>query len=133
MKARLLPVTCAALFAAGCAGVGDPWQAAQSHAADATIGERSLVRTHYAIDEECQPLPLPAIALSEQAPRGTLSAEETTAVVNAPGTECDGAAVPAVGIFYQPAGPAGIDEISYVELAGPPQPDIVHTLVVRVR
>lgn len=133
MKARRFLVPCAALFAAGCAGVGDPWQAAQTHAADAAIGSRSLVRTHYAIDDDCQPLPLPAIALSEQAPNGTLSAEETTAIVSAPGTECDGASVPAVGIFYRPMGPAGINEIRYVEIAGAPQPDIVHTVMVRVR
>lgn len=133
MKAGLLPVAFAVLFVAGCAGGADPWQVAQSHAGDATIGSPSLVRTHFAIAEDCSPLPLPSMAMAEQPARGTLSIEETTATVSQPGTECDGAAVPAVGIFYTPAGPAGIDTVSYVEITDAPRPDIVHTVVVRVR
>lgn len=123
-----------AFLVSACGSSTTPWMARQSTAAEAPAGARSLVMAHFGVDRACAPLPLPDIAV-ESAPRlGTVSVAETTATVADPGGECDGRTVPAAGIFYEaPAGAAGIDRFSYVEMLRGAQPDRTHTLHVRVR
>lgn len=133
---RILPFALvgAALFASACGTTGDPWVASQHHSAGAAAGVRSLLKAHYAVDEACAPLPLPAIAVSAEPKLGLVSVEETVASVVDPGGECDGRSVPAAGIFYEsPVGTVGFDEITYVELVENGAPDRAHTLFVRVR
>jgi hypothetical protein len=134
MKIVFPSLMAAALLVGGCGTTPDPWMAEQSHAASATAGIRTLLRSHWAIDEACAPLPLPAIAIPEQSSIGTISVDETVVSVPGTGTECDGQSVTAVGIFYEaPAGTDVVDTVTYIELSDPPLPDNTHTVHVRVR
>jgi hypothetical protein len=133
---KILPLTLvgAALSVAGCSSSPNPWIAEQRHAADATVGVRSLLRSHYAIDESCNAKPRPAIAVTTAPKLGTVSVQETVASVVAPGTECDGRSVQATGVYYEAAvGAIGIDTVSYIEVVGAALPDNTHTVSVRVR
>jgi hypothetical protein len=133
---RILPLTLVGttLLLAGCGSSGNPWMAEQRHAADATVGVRSLLRSHYAIDESCNAKPRPAIQVTTAPKLGTVSVQETVATVVAPETECDGRSVQATGVYYEAAsGALGIDTVSYVEIVGAAQPDNTHTVSVRVR
>lgn len=134
MKPLLPSLMAAAVLLAGCGTTPDPWMARQDHAAAASPGVRTLLRTHFALDEDCVPLPLPAIAIPEQRAAGVLSVEETVVSVPETGSACDGQSVAAVGIFFEPAADAaGIQTITYVELIDGPRPDRTHNLFVQVR
>ena len=128
MKPVYPSLMAAALLVAACGNTPEPWMAEQVHAASATAGVRSLLRSHWAIDEACAPLPLPGSAV------GTLTVEETVVSVPETGSDCDGQSVTAVGIFYEaPAGTNAIDTVTYVELIEGPVPDHTHTVSVQVR
>lgn len=134
MKPVYPSLMAAALLLGACGSTPDPWMAEQAHAASATAGVRTLLRSHWAIDEACAPLPLPGIAIPEQATIGTLSVDETVVAVPETGSDCDGQSITAVGIFYEaPAGTDAIETVTYVELLEAPLPDNTHTVSVRVR
>lgn len=134
MKTVYPSLMAAALVLGACGSTPDPWMTEQVHAASATAGVRTLVRSHWAIDEACAPLPLPSIAIPEQTAIGTLTVDETVVSVPETGGNCDGQSVTAVGIFYEaPAGTETVDTVSYVELTEGPLPDNTHTLSVQVR
>ena len=134
MKPLFPSLVAAALVLGACGSTPDPWMAEQSHAAAATAGVRTLLRSHWGIDEACAPLPLPAIAIPEQNSIGTLTVEETVVSVPETGSDCDGQSVTAIGIFYEaPAGTDAVDTVNYVEMIEPPLPDNRHTVHVRVR
>jgi hypothetical protein len=134
MKFVLPSLSVAALLLAGCASTEDPWMSFERKAATAVPGVRTLISSHYAIDEVCAPLPLPAIALPGEATLGTVTVEETVVSVPESGSDCDGTSVTAVGIFYEaPAGASGYDTFSYIEQIEGPVPDRTHTVEVQVR
>lgn len=134
MRSLALTVVGAALFLGACGSDPDPWTAYGSQAAGATAGVRTLVSSVYGVDESCEPLPLPAIAISEPPKLGTVTVEQTVASVADPDGECDGRSVPAAGVFYEaPAGTVGTDQLTFVEQLHGSQPDRVHTVIIRVR
>ena len=134
MKFVLPSLSVAALVLSACASTDDPWMSFERKAASAVSGVRTLVNSHYAIDEVCAPLPLPAIAVPAEASLGTVTVEETVVSLPVTGSDCDGTSVTAIGIFYEaPAGTEGYDTFSYVELIDGPVPDRTHTVEVQVR
>jgi hypothetical protein len=133
---KILPLTLVgtALLVAGCGSSPNPWMAEQLHAADAAVGVRSLLRSHYSIDEACNVRSLPAITVTTAPRLGAVSVQETVATVVAPESECDGRSVQATGVYYEAAsGALGIDSLTYVEAVGGGRPDNSHTVSVRVR
>lgn len=136
-----------ALALSACADSSDPWMSESGQAAVATPGARTLIAAHTrhevkgdmtvgehdedaATCEIGEPAPLVEI---QQGAHGTITFERTTVTLNAPNTPCDGMEAPASGVYYEGLAEAVYDTVVYRELLAPADPDVTHTVHLRVR
>lgn len=133
MKAPIAVLAAALL--AGCAGSdADPWTAQASLAASAQAGVNSLVASFPASRDVCDIGATPVIEVVQQGALGVASVGAATETIAAPDEACDGQPLPAAGLYYDaPAGVAAVDTVVVRELGAGSAPDVVHTVLVRVR
>lgn len=138
---RLAPLALLPLLAA-CADDPDPWLARGAVAADVEPMAQTLVRTHYRLGPDCEPLPAPAVAVLEPGLLGEIFTRDSVKTIEAPEVEedevaeeapCAGVTVPATEVWYAAGEVPGIDALVYREITEGAVPSRDWLTTVRVR